>query len=109
MATKNQTRFVPVAEPVATLRAAYHLGRWASRGIVEPTTLARVLGTLSPTLRDAWALGARERGRKFRVGEASILTGICDRLREENERLHRREINIEFMKSPMVCEQKKST
>lgn len=106
MATKN--RYVPVAEPIKTLRSAYHLGRWASRGIVEPTTLARVLGTLTPTLRDAWALGARERGRKFRVGEAAILSGICDRLREENERLHRREINIELIKSPVVCEQKKS-
>lgn len=76
MTTKK--RYVTVST-LKTLRAAYWAGRMHTRGLGAPVEVSR----LAHTLRAAYELGLRERGKPFRVGDAAILSGVVERLHRE--------------------------
>ncbi len=69
--------------PIRTLRAAYYAGRYATRGILEPGA-ARAAAKLTGGLLDAYHLGLRDRGRRYRT-ETEIICGIAARLRAERD------------------------
>lgn len=69
---------------IRTLRDAYLAGRLATRNLLDP---ARTRGSakLVGALREAYELGCRERGGRYRCTDVDILAGIITRLRRERD------------------------
>lgn len=74
----------PTTTTICTLRDAYLAGRLATRNLLDP---ARTRGSakLVGALREAYELGCRERGGRYRCTDVDILAGIITRLRRERD------------------------
>lgn len=82
--TMTTTTTKPTTTPIRTLHDAYLAGRLATRNLLD-STRARGAAKLVGALREAYELGCRERGGRYRSTDVDILAGIIARLRRERD------------------------